>query len=98
MEQGWPLAIAQFVEALFLAVVNSKIIDYIAEPIRKKFPKADLWWLIYVSLATGAVVGWFAQINLFAEIVPNVLLGRVLTSILIGGGGSLLHDIFDKAQ
>lgn len=95
---GWGLAIAQFVEALLLAVVNSKIVDYVADPFRKKFPKADLWWLIYVALATGAAIGWFAQINLFAEIVPNVLLGRVLTSILIGGGASLLHDVFDKEQ
>lgn len=98
MEQGWPLAIVQFVEALLLSVVNSKIIDYIAEPVRKRFPHTDLWWLIYVSLATGAAIGWFAQINLFSQIVPNALLGRILTSVLIGGGGSLLHDIFDKAQ
>jgi hypothetical protein len=95
---GWGLAIAQFVEALLLAVVNSKIVDYVADPVRKKFPDADLWWLIYVSLATGAAVGWFAEINLFREIVPNVILGRVLSSILIGGGASLLHDIFDKEQ
>ena len=95
---GWGLAIAQFVEALLLAVVNSKIVDYVADPVRKHWPDADLWWLIYVSLATGAAVGWFAEVNLFSAIVPNVVLGRVLSSILIGGGASLLHDIFDKEQ
>jgi hypothetical protein len=95
---GWGLAIAQFVEALLLAVVNSKIVDYVADPVRKHWPEADLWWLIYVALATGAAIGWFAEVNLFVAIVPNVLLGRVLSSILIGGGASLLHDIFDKEQ
>lgn len=95
---GWGLAIAQFVEALLLAVVNSKIVDYVADPFRKKFPEYDFWWLIYVALVTGAAIGWFAEVNLFAAIVPNVLLGRVLSSILIGGGASLLHDIFDKEQ
>lgn len=95
---GWGLAIVQFVEALLLAVVNSKIVDYVADPVRKHYPEADLWWLIYVALATGAAIGWFAGINLFAEIVPNALLGRILSSVLIGGGASLLHDVFDKEQ
>ncbi len=95
---GWGLAVEQLVVALLLAVTNSKIVDYVAEPVRKKFPNADLWWLVYVSLVTGACIGWFGEINLFAGVVPSVLLGRVLSSILIGGGASLLHDIFDKEQ
>ncbi len=95
---GWGLAVEQLVVALLLAVTNSKIVDYVAEPVRKKFPNADLWWLVYVSLVTGACIGWFGEINLFADIVPNVLLGRVLSSVLIGGGASLIHDVFDKEQ
>ena len=82
--------------ALFLAVANQKIIDYLAAPVRQKWPELDLWWLVYVALFTGAVMAWFAKINLFIEYVPHDLAGRVLTCIVVGGGSSLLHDIFDR--
>ncbi len=85
--------------ALFLAVVNKAIIAYVTDPIKRKFPLIDYWFLTYVALVTGAVIGWIAQVNLFpVEALPNVMVGRILTAIVIGGGSSLIHDIFDKGQ
>jgi len=80
---------------LFLAVVNQKIVDYLAAPIRTHFPDLDLWWLIYVALVTGAAIAWFANVNLFGDYVPDALAGRILSMIVIGGGASLIHDIFN---
>lgn len=80
----------------FLAVANQKIIDYLAEPIRKRYPTADLWWLVYLALATGAALAWVAQVNLFGAFIPDPLAGRVISCIAVGGGSSLLHDIFDE--
>jgi cell division protein FtsX len=82
--------------ALLLAVTNSEVVDYIKRPIQQKFPKFDLWFFVYVSLATGFVIGWFAEINLFVPFVKEEILGRVLTAILIGGGSSLIYRVFKK--
>lgn len=85
-----------FATGLFLAVVNMAIINYLAAPVREKMPKFDLWFLVYVALITGFLISWFAQVNLFEAHITNVLLGRVLSGILIGGGSSLIHDVFDR--
>jgi len=82
---------------LLLATANLKIIDYLAGPVRKRYPAADLWWLLYLALATGFCIAWFAPVNLFGELMPNVIVGRILTGILVGGGASLIHDVFDSA-
>lgn len=84
------------VVALLLAVTNSEIVDYIKRPIMQKFPELDLWFFVYVSLITGAIIGWFSGINLFAPLVEEELLGRILTAILIGGGASLIYRVFKK--
>lgn len=86
----------QLAIALLLAAANMKIVDYFATPARQKFPDVDFWWLIYVALATGAVVAWFANVNLFADVIVNELAGRILTAVLVGGGSSLIHDVFDS--
>lgn len=85
-----------FAAAVLLAVVNMSIVDYLAEPVRRKYPDLDLWWLLYVALGTGGVIGWFANLNLFLELIPSMdpLAGRILTCVLIGGGSSLLHKVF----
>lgn len=83
-----------FAAALFLAVANSKIIDYVFRPIRKKFPEVDFWFIIYVALLTGGLIGWISELNLYAPYIPNEVVGRVLTAITIGGGSSLVHEIF----
>ena len=81
---------------LFLAVVNMAIINYLAAPVREKKPKFDLWFLVYVALITGFLISWFAGVNLFADQIVNELLGRILSGILVGGGSSLIHDVFDR--
>lgn len=81
---------------IFLAAVNKKLIDYLMAPIIRKFPKADLWWVLYLALATGFIMSWLAGVNLFAEMIDNVILGQVLSGLLVGGGSSLIHDVFDR--
>ena len=83
-----------FAVAVLLAVVNTAIVNYLAAPIKIKFPTFDLWFLVYVSFVTGAVIGAVAGVNLFADIegMP-VTLGRILTAACIGGGANLLHDM-----
>ncbi len=92
------MPIDALVVGTLLAVVNSKLIDYLAAPLRQKFPNLDLWWLLYVSLATGFAIGWFGNVNLFSDYIESVLLGRILSSLLVGGGSSLIYDVFDKGQ
>jgi len=83
-------------QAVFLAVVNKAIVDYLAAPLKKKFPKVDFWWLVYVALGTGSLVGWYSEINLFWDVMPNEVVGRVLTCVLVGGGSSLIHELFER--
>lgn len=88
--------ISVFATGAFLSVANQKIVDYVFNPVKRKFPDTDFWWLIYVALGTGAAIAWFSEINLFSVYVPDELVGRVLSCITVGGGSSLLHDIFKK--
>ena len=83
--------------ALLLAVTNQKVIDFLMEPVRKRFPDADLWWVTYLSLVTGLLITYLSGVNLFVAFMPSApLAGVVLTGVLVGGGASLIHDIFDN--
>lgn len=83
-------------QGIFLAVVNEKLIEYLTEPIRRRYEHVDFWWLLYVALVTGAAIGWLAEVNFFETLIVNEIVGRVLSSILVGGGSSLIHDIFKE--
>lgn len=84
--------------ALLLAVINNRIVAFLAEPVRKRYPGLDLWWMVYVSLATGFVLAWFSGANILAGVVPNGLVGAIVTGLLVGGGASLIHDVTDKSN
>ena len=81
--------------AFLLAVANKAVIGYLAEPIRKRWPNLDLWWLTYVSFGTGVLIGYLSNVNLFESTGLVGLSGRILTACVIGGGASLIHDVFD---
>ena len=80
----------------FLAVLNSEIVDYIKAPLVKKFPNVDWWWFVYISLATGILIGWLANVNALESFIENEILARILTGALIGGGSTLIYKIFKK--
>jgi len=82
--------------AAFLSVVNTTIVDYLLKPIKEKFPNLDTWWMVYVSLFTGAVLVWFSGVDLFTSYLPDPLVGRILTAIVAGGGSNLLYRVFNR--
>ena len=84
--------------ALFLALAANRIIEGFVAPIKQKYPEIDFWWLIYVSWVLGGVLGWLSGINLFASYLPQELVGRILTAIVIGGGANLIKDIFKESK
>ena len=87
-----PLAIA-----LFLILMNERLVSWFITPLFEKFT-LDTDWLKYVALVTGGVLVFLSGVNLFVEYMPNELVGRVLTSIVAGGGSNLLYDTFSAAR
>ncbi len=82
--------------ALLLAGINTGLVNYLKTIINGLISELNQQWFLLVALATGAGIGWFADVNLLIDIVENDVLGRVLTALAIGGGSSLIHDIFDN--
>lgn len=82
------------VYVLVLAVVNMRIVEYLKAPIVAQFPKAPLWWVVYVAFATGTALAFGFTFDAF-EFMPEhpFWLGRLLTGCMIGGGSSLIFDI-----
>ena len=81
-----------------LAVANKTLVDYLIAPLRKRFPELDLWFVPYVAFLTGGLIGYFSGSNLFEASGLVGLSGRILTACVIGGGASLIHDIFDHSD
>lgn len=82
--------------ALFLSIVAKSVVDAVAEPLRQKFPKLDLWWLIYVAWVVGGVLSFLAKVDLFVGTFSDPVIGQVLTAVLVGGGAKLINDLFKK--
>ena len=88
----------QFTIGLFLSGANYALVNYIADPIRKRFPNLDLWWLVYVSLLTGAALSWLSGVDMFGEYIGEPIVSRVVTALAIGGGSNLLYQVFGKSE
>lgn len=84
--------------ALLLATLNKTVIDYFTEPLKKAFPGLDMWWLTYVALVTGFILSWVVDLQIFGALgyITDPVTNKILSGILVGGGSSLIHQIFDK--
>jgi len=88
----------QLAAALFLSTANYAIVNYLADPIRKRYPELDLWWMVYVSFATGAALSLLAGVNLFGSYIANELTAIIVTALAVGGGSNLLYQIFGSER
>ena len=82
---------------LLAFVVEIMVEHLVGKPLEQAAPMFHRWWLIYVSLIGGCSLGWFSEVNIFEGLIP-VLTGRIVTSILIGGGSQIMHAVVDKAR
>ncbi|MCP4128987.1 MAG: hypothetical protein GY753_18300 [Gammaproteobacteria bacterium] len=80
---------------VFLAVICTKIVEAVFEPLITTFawPKKSL---LFIALLVGVALAWFTGANLFAIVgiaFSPGWMAIVITGILIGGSGSVLHDV-----
>lgn len=92
------LAVSSISTAVFLVVVVERLVAGLVAPLKRRWPQSDFWWMVYVAWVVGAVVVWLAGINLFAGVIWNDVVGRVLSAVVAGGGANLLHDVFDGGK
>lgn len=93
-------ASAVFVKAAFLALINSKLVEWFIAPLFD-WRGWERGLLRYVSGFTGLLLGLAANVDLLADVGIGLDygLGRLLTALLIGGGAGLIYDLFtDRGQ
>ena len=78
-----------------MMVLANRLVAALVTPIFEKYG-LDKFWLMFVSWALSGVFVWLTGVNLFAAYISNVLVGKVLTAVVAGGGANLLHDLTDK--
>jgi len=82
--------------AIFLALVNERIITYFVTPLFDQFWKEGRWLLLYIAAVTGGLLSFAAGIDLMGlagiELAHPVNL--IVSAVLVGGGSNLLHDVF----
>jgi hypothetical protein len=91
------LALAALPTALFLSILVNRLVAYFVTPLFD-WKKLDKRWIMYIAAVVGFILAWFAQINLLPTIFPNVVVGRIVTAFIIGGGANLIHDIIKSLK
>jgi len=80
---------------LILVVLINRIIAGLFAPILGKL-KLDKIWLMYVSWVFAGYIIFTTGLNLFADMIPDLIVGQILTAIAVGGGANILHDATDQ--
>ena len=78
-----------------MMVLANRLVAALITPIFDKY-KLDHFWLMFVAWIISGVFVWLTGVNLFAPYIPDALIGQILTAVVAGGGGNLLHDLTDK--
>lgn len=76
-------------------VLANRLVEMLITPLFDKF-EWDKFALMYIAWAFAGVLVFLANVNLFEVFIPSVMVGKVLTAIVAGGGSNLLHDLVDQ--
>lgn len=83
----------------FLSMFLHGAVDaVVVEPIRKRSPEANLWWVVYVALGLGVAVCALGSIN--AIPIPSLdgPVGYIMTGVAVGTGGRLIEGLKNFAS
>lgn len=78
-----------------MMVLANRLVAALVTPLFEKL-NLDKFWLMYASWIVSGVFVWLSGVNLFSSLIASPLVGQILTAIVAGGGGNLLHDLADQ--
>lgn len=76
-------------------ILANRLVAALVTPLFEKLD-LDKFYIMYISWLIAGVFVWLSGANLFAALIPSPIIGQILTAIVAGGGGNLLHDITDQ--
>ena len=80
-----------------IAVLTNRFVTALVTPLFDKY-KWERLYIMYIAWALSGVIVWLTGVNLFVTLFEEkyVMVGKILTAIIAGGGANLLHDLTDK--
>jgi hypothetical protein len=78
-----------------LMVLTNRFVEGFITPLFDKFGW-NKFWLIYVAWILSGAFVFASGMNVFSEMIPNQLLGQIITALLGGGGANIFHDLTDR--
>lgn len=87
----------ELTQVIYLMVLANRFTAMIFKPIFEKY-QLDNFWLAYIAWVLSGILVALTGLNLFAEYIPSVLAGQIITAVVAGGGANLLHDLTDKPE
>jgi len=80
-----------------IAVLTNRFVTALVTPLFDKYQWERLY-IMYIAWALSGVIVWLTGVNLFVTLFEEkyVMVGKILTAIIAGGGANLLHDLTDK--
>lgn len=73
-------------------VLANRLVEALATPVFDKY-ELDTFWLMYVAWVAAGILVFLSGVNLFKLVIPSMIIGQILTSIVAGGGANLLYDL-----
>ena len=80
---------------LGISTLANAIVAAVVKPIFEKFV-LDNFWIMYISWVVAGVLVFLANVNLFAGVFANPLVGLLVTAVICGRASNIIHDVTDQ--
>ena len=80
---------------LGISTLANAIVAAIVSPFFEKY-SLDNFWIMYISWVVAGALVFLANVNLFAGVFENQIVGLIVTAIIAGRASNILHDLTDR--